>query len=227
MRTEFVQGLLIIGIIPIIINISSCTYNVPVNVAPAETVYSIYEKIKGKAILILDDNIKNCQKTVKSSSYFCVAHCFPVNLGLSLGTSIKQSTELIFSEVVEMEGPLTNSQFQQVRESIIIYVKLKDINPSVYFTGYTFAKCITNIDVTVLNTNMEKMLIENIVGFGEDEGPSDAFCRGGEIVISKAISKSIQNTMEKYVAILANSVLIREYFESIKINKERSIMNTI
>lgn len=223
----FLQRLFVIVIVLIIINISSCTYNVPVNVAPAETVYSTYDKIKGKAILVLDNNIKNYQKIVKSSSYFCVAHNFPVNLGSSLATSIKQSTELIFNEVVEKEISLTNNQIQQLNDSIIIYIKLKDINPSVSFTGYTFAKCTTNIDVTILDNNMKKLLIENIVGFGEAEGPSNSFCSGGEIVISKAISKSIQNTMEKYATILSNSVLIREYFNSINRAKERSILNTI
>jgi hypothetical protein len=193
-----------------------CSYPVATKIAPAVNIYSSYEeKIPGKVVLVINDNVKNIHIDVKPSSHICSAHTFPIDLKDTLATSIRQTMESIFSDVIEQQNLPSKKEMELQKINGTIFVSLKRFEPSIRFSagfwqGYAAATCETVLDVTVADSNNKKIMTTSVGASRTVEGSGG--CSKGSEVLSDAISKDTQETMEKLAERVSNNRHIRESF---------------
>jgi len=196
------------------------SYKVATKVSPAVNIYSSYEdKIPGKVVLVVDMSCIDVRIDVKPSTYMCSAHIFPVSLDTSLSSSIRQTTESIFEEVVEQNSFPSQDSMKEANLSGILFVRLKRFEPNIRFSpgfweGYANASCEIVLDVTVKDAKNNTLITTAVGGSRSADGSSGGACGGGANVLSDAISKCIQDTMERFAERISNSQKIRTAFLS-------------
>ena len=205
----------ILGIL-ITLMVFGCSYAVPTKVSPAVNIYSSYEdKVPGEVVLVFNDNIKNIHIDVRPSSHMCSAHTFPIDLKDTLATSIRQTMENIFNGVSERQNLPTKHEMELQKINGTIFVSLKRFEPSIRFSagfwqGYATATCEIVLDVSIADKNNKKIMTTSVGASRTAEGSGG--CSRGSEVLSNAISKATQETMERLAERVSNSRNIRESF---------------
>lgn len=214
LSTQFIVGIAL----TLLIGTYGCSYTVPTRISPAVNVYSSYEdKIPGKLMLIVDKSCSEFSIDLKPSSYICGAHTFPVKLDTILSTSIRQTSESIFEEVVEQMSLPSPEQMRQANVAGVLFVRLNRFSPSLRFSpgfweGSASASCDVVLDVTVKDALNINLVTTAVGGSRSSDGSAGSACSGGADVLSDAISKSIQDTMERFAERISNSQKIRTSF---------------
>jgi hypothetical protein len=91
---------------------------VPSTVSPTINIYSSYdEKIKGPVVLLIDINIKKINQTVQPPSGECLGYSYPIIARDALASSIKETTDTIFDQVVEQSALPTKDEMQKGGDS--------------------------------------------------------------------------------------------------------------
>jgi hypothetical protein len=218
--SSFVKRVIICLVLVAAMGMFGCSYKVATKVAPAINIYSSYEdKIPGKLVLVVDKSCTDVSMDLKPTSYMCSAHTFPVKLDTSLSSSIRQTTEAMFEEVIEQNALPSQEQMKHLNASGVLLVRLNRFSPSLRFTpgfweGSATASCEMVIDVMVKDAQNTGIVTTAVGGSRTCDGSAGSSCSGGADILSEAISKCTQDTMERFAERISNSQKVRDAFQS-------------
>ncbi len=191
-----------------------CSYTVPATTAPAENIYSFQDyKIQGPVVLVIDEDLKNIERKVRPSSSPCSGYKYPVKMESSFADSIRKTTEEIFTQVLERNTLPTKEELKEKNGQGTIYVKLNRFKPALWVSnGTALANCEIVLDVVIIDSNDNDLLLTTVSGARFSEGDSGGFCKKAAAILSDAIFLSLRETMERYAERISNSEKIRNAF---------------
>lgn len=191
-----------------------CSYTVLETTSPAENIYSFHNyKIQGPVVLVIDEDLKNIERKVRPLSSPCSGYKYPVKMESSVADSIKKTTEKIFTQVLELNRLPTKEELKERNCQGTIYVKLNRFNPALWVSnGTALANCEIVLDVAIIDSNDNDLLVTTVSGARFAEGDSGGFCKKAAAVLSDAIFLSLRETMERYAERISNSEKIRNAF---------------
>jgi hypothetical protein len=204
--------------------LSSCAYSVPMTISPAVNVYSGYDdKIPGTVVLVMDDSLRNIHDDIAPTSYFCSAHKFPIIMGTALTASIEETTSALFENVAEENNLPTQRELMGLNARGTVFVRLKRFSAKIRFSqGFWSSSADASselvLDVTVRDVNNRSLMVTSVGGERSADGDAGSYCKNGANVLSDSISKTIEDTMERYAERISNSEKIRTAFRNNKNN---------
>jgi len=196
--------------------LSSCSYSVAPTAAPAVNVYSSYDtKIQGRWALVIDEGTTEFNRVIKSSSYACSAHKYPLNSGDTISLSIKRTMANVFHEVIEMSTMPNISELSQDNISGVVIIRLDNFIARVRCDqGFWSTDCIADIDMAfgVEVRGNKGILFGTSVGDQKtSEGGAGSGCGNISNIIAEAYRLALRDSMERMAEKISNSERIRAY----------------
>ena len=193
-----------------------CSYKVPMTISPAATINPSYkDKIQGSVVLFLDESLKNFDRKVKPMSSACSGHKYLLKMESSLTDSIRETTEVIFSRVIEQNALPTKEQLEEMGCQGSISVKLSALYPALrVYDGTALATCDLVLDVLIKDSKDNHLLLETFRGARFAEGNAGGYCGEAAAVLSNAVSLSLREALEWYAVRVSHSEKIRKAFVS-------------
>ena len=197
---------------------TGCSYKAPVDSVQNINVYSSYEgKIEGAFDLIINIDPGLAQRDITPSSYICTMYHFPVDVQASVRSSVYSATEKVFEQINERTDIPSRENMKREGKSGYIIVRLKEFEPSLYFTQGFFtvtahASCESGIEVEIRNKDNTKVFETAVTGNRSSSGDGGMRCGGGAEVLADAVKKSFRESLERYVERLSTTAKLREHF---------------
>ncbi len=205
-----------LGIVTLLVN--GCVFKVPSTAPSATNIYSSYDdKIVSKVVLVLDENLRDIQQPVNLKSHTCSGHSYVVNLENSLASSIQETTQAIFAEVVERPILPPKNILKRLGCAGTVYVKLSKIDATLDFGGPIWEESSTKASFALeLFIKVQDpdgvVLLDTSVDATRAVDGRWRFCFNGHHLLSNLIWQTIRETMVGYAEKVINSRKIRKSF---------------
>lgn len=181
--------------------ITGCSYNAPVQISAAYDVNSSYEeKVPGKwAIWIDGSELKD--KGVKSASYACSAHKFPVDAAKVFEKSTLNTFSNLVESIERVDNPIPAKKLGELGYTGQIIVEGEDLDVDLTFTpGFFTTSGEAEVEFEAsLSAFLQsgKVLGTTVSGSGEGEGDAGSACEGGAKMIGKGAEEGMKKILRK------------------------------
>ena len=206
----------VLAMVTVLVN--GCVFKVPSTAPSATNIYSFYDdKIASKVVLVLDENLRDIQQPVNLKSDSCSGHSYAVSLKNSLATSIQETTQLIFAEVVERPVLPPKGIIKKLGCAGTVYVKLSNLDATLDFCAPIWKESSTKassaLELLIKVQDPDGVvLLDTSVHAARAVDGRWRFCFNGHHLLSNAILQTIREAMEIYAEKLTNSRKIRKSF---------------
>jgi hypothetical protein len=193
--------------------LGACSYPVQAPVSPALNVYTSYaDKLPGNYVLVVEAS--SWDKVVKSSSYQCSAHNFPMNANAVFKESVTRTVEQLVESVEVATVPPSRETMSSKRIAGVILVKADTFEPKLTFIpGFWSATASAAMDVSAALTvdGPQGRLLGTSAGASRSaDGEAGDGCGGGANVLADATSKALRDLMERLGERIGNAPKLRE-----------------
>ena len=213
----------------LVLFLGGCSYAVKPVSMPAVNTYSSYdEKIPGTWVVVIDEDMKNISREIRTTSYVCSAHKFSINIGDAIATSVKRTMRIIFENTVDRTNIPTKEELKALGANGSILIKLDTFEPRVRCSR--FLVCVVygiswyrSADIefgVIVRGENRKLLTTSVDGSAVVGGDGGVACEGAANVLAEAISKSVKKALERIGERLSNSPRLRQ---DSKYNKATSL----
>lgn len=194
---------------------SGCAYQVPAVRVSAPNIYSTYDnKISGNYALVLDDSVTNISREIKASSHVCSAHTYPLNLGDSAGTAVKNVMTSLFENMSVRTSMPSMDEMRRSGLNGVFVVKLDTLDPRLNCQmGFFSGTCSASADVAfgVTGTGPSGRLLGfSVSGSKVADGSAGGACEGASMVLGDAISRSMKDALERMGERISNAPSLRK-----------------
>lgn len=192
--------------------LSGCAYNAVPSAAPEFAVYSNYaEKLPGRYLLYISDN--DTATEVRSDTFECSAHRFPLDLATSFRGSIVGTLGNLVEEVQLVDAPVTSADLAAQSARGMIIVRLENVDTDIrYRVGFWSqeARVETELTASVTVDGRDGRLLGRTVEADEEAQGSAGFaCEGTADVLSASAQGAMENLMGRLGEALANAERLR------------------
>lgn len=192
--------------------LSGCAYNAIPSAAPEFAVYSNYaEELPGRYLLYVSDN--DTATEVRSDTYECSAHRFPLDLASSFQGSVVGTLGNLVEEIQLVDAPVTSADLVAQGARGMIIVRLEDVDTDVrYRVGFwdMEARVETELTASITVDGREGRLVGRTVEADEEaQGSSGFACEGTAEVLSDSAQGAMENLMGRLGETLANAERLR------------------
>ena len=193
--------------------VTGCAYNVAPTTAPAVNVYSSYDsKIPGTWVLVVDPSTE-FQREIKPSTYVCSAHKYPFGSGDTIKSSITQTMENVFEEIVMRSAAPTSEEIKQNSLAGVVIVRLDSFQPRLACQqGFWSASCSATADMSfgVEINGVDGRLLGTSVGSSKThDGDAGGACGDAANVFAEAYRLALKDSLERMAERVANAPKLR------------------
>ena len=202
-------------VIALVLFLGGCSYAVKPVSMPAMNIYSSYdEKIPGTWVVVIDQDMENISREIRTSSYVCSAHKYPINVGDAIATSVKRTMRSVFENTIDRTSMPTNEELIALRANGTVLVKLDTFEPRLRCSqGFWSVLCTGSADIefgVIVRGRNGKLFATSVGDSAIIDGDGGGACQGGANVLSEAISKSVKEALERMGERLSNSPKLRK-----------------
>lgn len=200
--------------------LTGCAYQAPVSMSASYNVYSSYEeKVPGKwAFWVEGDRFKDSE--VKSSSYQCSAHSYPVDASEVFEKSALKTFANLVESIEKVSSPISSDQLAKAGFDGQIIIKSEDLDVDLTFIpGFWSMKAEAEVNFEAsLSAFLQsgKILGTTVSAEGEEKGESGSACDGGAIVIGKAAEDGMKRILRQLGEKFSSSTRLREGLAAIE-----------
>ena len=225
MKSRFLNALFMALFAAGLVTTAGCAYNVQPTSAPAVNIYTSYDKkIPGKWAVVVDDGIKGLHRDVKTASYVCSAHTYPIDVGAVLATSVRRTVEQLVDESVVSE---TIPSPQTAKENGLagsVLVRLDDYQPRLTCQmGFWSGSCTSTVDlslgVIVRSAEGQTLLSTNAGSTRSADGDAGAACASAGVWLGDATSRATKDVLERLAERIASATALRNEKKEITVGK--------
>lgn len=192
--------------------LGGCAYSAEPSAAPEFAVYSNYaEVLPGRYLLYVSDN--DTATEVRSDTYECSAHRYPLNLASSFQGSVVGTFNNLIEEVQLVDAPVPAETLSSQGARGMIIVRLEDVDTDVRYRMGLFsseARVETELTASITVDGLEGRLLGRTVEADEDAQGSAGFaCEGTADVLAESSQGAMENLMGRLGETLANAERLR------------------
>lgn len=200
-------------VITVIVIMSGCAYNAPVEVSPAYNVYSNYEdKLPGRYALFVDS--EKMKGEGRTRGIACSAHSYPYDGRDPFKQSVLATFRNLVEEVEFVDTPLSSESLtaQGYVAQLSVEVESAEVDLTVHQGFWTAEiEADTEITASVQAAGKDGRLLGSSIE-GRDDAVADGgmACEGAATAIQESLSKAMRKTMERLGERLANARKVRD-----------------
>jgi hypothetical protein len=196
------------------ITLGGCTYKVMPTSTKPMNIYSHHdEKVHGRFGLLIDHSVREVHRSIKPSSHACSGHSYPLEMGDSLATSVRHTSEMLFDEVVEMHTAPTGEAMRADNIRGYALVKLDEFKPRVNCAaGFWSMTCTAHADVAfgITVRGLDGILFSTAVGGTKSaDGDAGGACEAVAGLVANAIELATRDALERMAERISNSPKLR------------------
>jgi hypothetical protein len=200
------------GLVVAALALGGCAYSAEPSAAPEFAVYSNYAEIlPGRYLLYVSDN--DTATEVRSDTYECSAHRFPLNLATSFRGSVVGTFNNLIDEVQLVDAPVPAADLAAQGARGMIIVRLEDVDTDVrYRIGFwaNEARVETELTASITVDGPEgRLLGRTVEADDEAQGSAGFACEGTAEVLAESAQGAMENLMGRLGEALANAERLR------------------
>jgi hypothetical protein len=195
-----------------LLNLTGCSYNAAVLDTPSFSVASSFgSKVAGTWLLYVDAH--SLEREVKTSSYACSFHKFPIQINGAFQSSVNETFANLLEHVEVVPSPMNLEQAKARGAKGIIIVRGDDVRPRLEvkpgFWSATMEAQATIVASLTVDGPKGRLLGTTVEGQGFATSESGAACSGGAKALSDAVGQGMGDTMRKLGEAVTNSERMR------------------
>lgn len=192
--------------------LGGCAYSAEPSAAPEFAVYSNYaEVLPGRYLLYVSDS--GTATEVRSDTYECAAHRFPLDLRTSFRGSVVGTFGNLIEEVQMVDAPVTAGDLAAQGAQGMVIVRLEDVDTDVlYRMGLWSSEARVETELTASITvdgRNGRLLGRTVEADDEAQGSAGFACEGTADVLAESAAGAMENLMGRLGETLANAERLR------------------
>lgn len=192
--------------------VAGCQYNAKPMPVATYNIYSSYgDKLPGKYLLYVDGSSLN--KPIKPSDLNCAAHTYPLDMGSSFGSSVRQTLSNLVSEMEVVNAPIDRAELKARGARGIIIVRGESLDGRLRVVpGFWSAGIETEVEVSasiVVDGINGRLLGSTVSGSGRGQSDAGLMCEGGSKSMTDSAEAALKQVLGRLGEALANSDRVR------------------
>ncbi len=209
---DFLKGARCLMAVAALTAAAGCQYNAKPMPVATYNIYSSYgDKLPGKYLLFVDGS--SLSKPIKPSDLNCAAHTYPLDMGPSFGSSVRQTLSNLVNEMEVVSAPVDRAELKARGARGIIIVRGENLDGRLRVVpGFWSAGIETEVELSasiVVDGPSGRLLGSTVSGSGRGQSDAGMMCEGGSKSMTDSAEAALKQVLGRLGEALVNSDRVR------------------